>query len=77
LQQLDRLQQLRRQNHGLTLPHHQFGRERHTLPPTLRHTRREKPPSTLRLASCLSRRRYSTSRTDFDPTIAPKPPVHC
>ena len=30
LQQLDRLQQLRRQNHSLTLPHRQFGRERHT-----------------------------------------------
>ena len=29
LQQLDRLQKLRRQNHGLTLPQRQFGRERH------------------------------------------------
>ena len=30
LQELDRLQQLRRQNHGLTLPHRQFDRERHS-----------------------------------------------
>ena len=30
LQQLDRLEQLRGQNHRLTLPHRQFGRERHT-----------------------------------------------
>ena len=30
LQQLDRLQKLRRQNHGLTLPQRQFGRKRHT-----------------------------------------------
>ena len=29
LQQLDRLKQLRRQNHRLTLPHRQFGRKRH------------------------------------------------
>ena len=30
LQQLDRLQKLRRQDHCLTLPHDQLGRERHT-----------------------------------------------
>ena len=33
LQQLDRLQKLRRQNHRLTLPQRQFGRKRHTYRP--------------------------------------------
>ena len=66
LQELDRLQQLRRQNHSLTLPHRQFGRERHTLSPALHPHPHQKPRSRPRLASCFSRRCYSTSRNDFD-----------
>ena len=52
LQQLDRLQQLRRQNHCLALPDRQFGRKRHSCfgTPALSIGRRFTP----RLASCFS-----------------------
>ena len=53
LQQLDRLQKLRRQDHRLTLTQHQFGRERHTYP---------QPFATPRLKSCFRPPRPATSR---------------
>ncbi len=59
LQQLDRLQKLRRQNHRLTLPQRQFDRKRHTYRQPLyrNHVRRSVHPcGRPRLVSCLCAR---------------------